>query len=430
MLNTTSQSSRLLSRLHDARAETDALFDLVEPEFLFERPISERHRLAFYIGHLEAFDWNLLGARLGLSSDREALDKLFAFGIDPVDGELPSDQPSDWPPLDTFHRYRGQVRAELDAALHSDELEASPDRTDQLLHVAIEHRQMHAETLSYLLHRLPFHTKRGSTKRRNRVARAFAPQTVRVPAGITNLGLSNSSGEYGWDNEFAAHTVDVPAFVIDKYKVTNGQYLAFMMDGGYARREFWNDEDWAWRTAQAIEHPAFWRRQDGEWLWRSMFDEIPLPLDWPVYVSHAEASAWARWAGRALPTEEQWQRAAFGADDVAAVDDAREQPPRFDPLAVDARGLIVPGPFPVVGMRGNGWEWTSSVFAPFDGFRKFDFYPGYSEPFFDGKHFVLKGGSTRTAPLMLRPSFRNWFQPHYPYVYAGFRCVDRKGEPK
>src|SRR6202007_2810086 len=99
--------------------------------------------------------------------------------------------------------------------------------------------------------------------------------------------------------------------------------------------------------------------------------------------------------------------AAFGADDAAAIDDAPGQSLRFDPLAVDAPGLIAPGPFPVVGMRGNGWEWTSSVFAPFAGFRIFDFYPGYSAPFFDGKHFVLKGGSTRTAASMLRPSFRN-----------------------
>ena len=154
-----------------------------------------------------------------------------------------------------------------------------------------------------------------------------------------------------------------------------------------------------------------------------MFEPLPLPLDWPVYVSHAEASAYARWAGARLPTEAQWQRAAFGDRGVTA-DDFSEPPLRFDPLAVDATELIPPGPFPVVGMHGNGWEWTSTLFAPFAGFRHFDFYPGYSEPFFDGKHFVLKGGSVRTAAAMLRSSFRNWFQPHYPYVYAGFRCVE------
>ena len=157
-----------------------------------------------------------------------------------------------------------------------------------------------------------------------------------------------------------------------------------------------------------------------------MFNAIPLPPDWPVYVSHAEASAYARWSGGVLPTEAQWQRAAFGADGAAEIDDFTDPARRFDPFAVDAIELVTPGPFPVAGMRGNGWEWTSTVFAPFEGFRRFEFYPGYSEPFFDGKHFVLKGGSVRTAASMLRPSFRNWFQPHYPYVYAGFRCVDRQ----
>ena len=426
MLNTASPRSRLLSRLHDARAETDALFEIVKPEFLFERPISERHRLAFYIGHLEAFDWNLLSAPLGLTSEQPALDTLFAFGIDPVDGQLPGDQPSDWPPLQAFFRYRERARARLDATLHRDAFDADEtSRIDQLLNVALEHRQMHAETLSYLLHQMPFDRKRGSDADRQPAPRALVPETASIRAGETMLGASSSSGEFGWDNEFEAFSVHVPAFVIDKYKVTNQQYLAFVDDGGYARREFWSDADWSWKEADAVRHPAFWLQLDGRWHWRSMFNAVPLPPDWPAYVSHAEASAYARWAGRALPTEVQWQRAASGAHGDAGVDDFSELPLRFDPFAVDAVELIPPGQFPVSGMRGNGWEWTSTVFAPFAGFRRFDFYPGYSEPFFDGKHFVLKGGSVRTAPSMLRPSFRNWFQAHYPYVYAGFRCVDR-----
>jgi ergothioneine biosynthesis protein EgtB len=425
MLNTTSRRSRLLSRLHDARAETDALFGIVKPEFLFERPISERHRLAFYVGHLEAFDWNLLSAPLELSSEQQALDTLFAFGIDPVDGQLPSDQPDDWPPLQEFFRYREQARARLDDALHRDDSAGDEGtRLDQLLHVAIEHRQMHAETLSYLLHQMPFDHKHGSGSHSQPAPRIIMPETARIPAGQTMLGAKSSSGEFGWDNEFEAHTIEVPAFVIDKYKLTNERYVAFVDDGGYARREFWSHQDWAWKEANAIRHPSFWIQQDGRWHWRSMFNAIPLPLDWPVYVSHAEASAYARWAGRALPTEAQWQRAAFGVDRDVAIDELAEPPLRFDPVAVDGAGLIRMGPFPVAGMRGNGWEWTSTLFAPFAGFRRFDFYPGYSEPFFDGKHFVLKGGSVRTAASMLRPSFRNWFQPHYPYVYAGFRCVD------
>jgi ergothioneine biosynthesis protein EgtB len=412
--------------LHEARAATDALFGIVKPEFLFERPIAERHRLAFYVGHLEAFDWNLLMAPLGLLSREPALDALFAFGIDPVDGELPGDQPSDWPPLESFFRYREHARAQLDAALDcGDEGTHEVSRIDRLLNVAIEHRQMHAETLSYLMHRMPFNQKRGADAPSGPVTRGAIPEIVHIPAGTTALGASRSSGAFGWDNEFEVHRVDVPAFVIDKYKVTNQQYLAFLEDGGYVRRELWTDADWRWREAGDIRHPAFWLRHDGQWGWRSMFRAIPLPPHWPVYVSHAEASAYARWAERALPTEAQWQRAAFGAGSDASSEDFSEPPLRFDPAAVDTAEPDRANPFPVTGMRGNGWEWTSTVFAPFAGFRRFDFYPGYSEPFFDGKHFVLKGGSVRTAASMLRPGFRNWFQPHYPYVYAGFRCVDR-----
>jgi ergothioneine biosynthesis protein EgtB len=427
MLSSTSTRTRLLSRLQDARAATDTLFGIVKPEFLFERPIAERHRLAFYIGHLEAFDWNLFTAPLGLSSPHEALDALFAFGIDPVDGQMPSDQPSDWPPLQEFFGYRRQTRARLDVALQREDCESA--RIDQLLNVAIEHRQMHAETLSYLLHRMPFDHKLGSEALGGPMSQTVTPESVSVPAGMTTLGASRSSGAFGWDNEFDAHRVEVPAFAIDKYKVTNGQYLAFLDDGGYQRRELWSDADWNWKEANDVRHPAFWLQLDGRWQWRSMFRAIPLPPDWPVFVSHAEASAYARWAGGVLPTEAQWQRAAFGADGAAAIDDFSEPPLRFDPIAVGAAELDATGPFAVNDMRGNGWEWTSSMFAPFAGFCRFDFYPGYSEPFFDGRHYVLKGGSMRTAASMLRPSFRNWFQPHYPYVYAGFRCVDRSRRP-
>ena len=431
MLRPSIHRSGLLSRWQASRAETDALFELVRPEHLFERPISERHRIAFYIGHLEAFDWNLIGVGLGLTSDRPDLDELFAFGIDPIEGNLPHDQPEDWPLLAEFFAYRQRVRQNLDAAVQEHAQDEERDRRlDHWLHVAIEHRQMHAETLSYLLHQLPFELKVGAT--RSSVAPTSPPdaQTIAIPAGKTTLGLRTASGEFGWDNEFEGHTVDVPAFAIDKFKVSNADYLRFVDAGGYDDPQFWSEADWAWKTAQQITHPAFWIRSGDAWFWRSMFEAIPLPLTWPVYVSLAEASAYAKWAGRALPSEAQWQRAAFEAGETTAHRDVDRplknitQSDGFDPLPVNSTALVSPSPFGLVGLRGNGWEWTTTPFAPFHGFRIFDSYPGYSQPFFDGRHFVLKGGSVRTAAAMLRPSFRNWFQAHYQYVYAGFRCVD------
>jgi ergothioneine biosynthesis protein EgtB len=430
----------MLSALWEARRRTDALFDIVRRDSLYERPIPERHRIIFYIGHLEAFDRNLLNGRLlSLPNPSSDLDKLFAFGIDPVGGGLPSDQPSDWPTLDRVRGYVEQVRDELDEGLVKLVGESQAAREfspEQLLNVAVEHRLMHAETLAYMLHRLPFDRKVAPAMPVSRLAPVRANSgMLEIPEGLAVLGLSRGGDAFGWDNEFERNSVNVEAFTIDRYKTTNAEYMGFMNDDGYRRRELWNDADWAWKESQNISAPAFWERHggNGEWVWRGMFAEIPLDPDWPVYVSHAEASAYARWAGKSLPTEAQWQRAAYGSVDGQSRHypwGSKPAEPRrgnfdfenWDPVSVAAHPAGISA-FGAEDILGNGWEWTSTVFAPFAGFQPFPFYPGYSADFFDGKHYVIKGASPRTAACMLRPSFRNWFQPHYQYVYAGFRCV-------
>jgi iron(II)-dependent oxidoreductase len=429
----------LRSRITDARRITDALFDVVRPDALYDRPIPERHRIVFYIGHLEAFDWNLLNGRLfSAAKFRPDFDRLFAFGIDPVSGGLPADQPSDWPAIEEVGAYVRRVRDELDAGLspvlEGDESGESEFSPELLLNVAIEHRLMHAETLAYMLHQLPYDRKIAPSQSAP-ADRSVSPSLIEIPSGPARLGLARDE-TFGWDNEYEQHTIEVPSFGIDRYKVTNGEYLEFVNSGGYENRSFWNDSDWAWKESSRIQHPAFWRRDGSAWLWRGMFKESPLPAYGPVYVSHAEASAYARWAGKSLPTEAQWQRAAYGT----AKGESRSYPwgselqdprqgnfdfERWDPVGVGDRPAGASA-FGVEGIVGNGWEWTSTLFAPFPGFEPFPFYRGYSADFFDGKHYVIKGASPRTAMCMLRPSFRNWFQPHYPYVYAGFRCVSNR----
>jgi iron(II)-dependent oxidoreductase len=426
-----------IDRVVDARRRSDALFDIVRTDSLYERPIPERHRIIFYVGHLEAFDWNLLHQTLAVGTSRATsshaeLDRLFAFGIDPVGGGLPSDVPSDWPSLEVVRNYISDVRNALDAGFATvdfagarmDDSLGTPLST--LLQVAIEHRLMHVETLAYMLHRLPLDRKIRSEFRRESTLlphSAVIPEMISIPEGIVTLGLPRDGNNFGWDNEYEAHSEQVPAFQIDRYKVTNRQYLEFMTDGGYEKKALWSEDDWNWKNAQGISHPAFWEKLGDARSWRGMFELIPFdsksaPLDWPVYVSHAEAGAYALWAGKSLPTEAQWQRAAQGAGSGNA------DFLRWDPTPIGS----FPGSQSAFGadeMGGNGWEWTSTVFAPFGGFDPFPFYRGYSADFFDGKHFVMKGGSPRTAACMLRPSFRNWFQAHYQYAYVGFRCVSR-----
>jgi ergothioneine biosynthesis protein EgtB len=299
----------------------------------------------------------------------------------------------------------------------------------------LEHEEMHQETLLYMWHRLPWEKKRRPPGHAapNLDATPVARGRVRIPKGRASLGIDPASGAFGWDNELPRHEVDVPAFDIDVHDVTNAEFLEFVDAGGYSRPELWTPEGFDWVRTSVVEHPGFWIRRDGGWLWRGLFEDFPLPPTWPVWVSQAEASAYARWKSRRLPTEAEYHRAAFGTPS------GEERPHPWGPERPDAtRGNFgfrsfdpVPvGSFPagasafgVHDLVGNGWEWTSTPFAGFAGFEPMPAYPNYSIDFFDDRHFVLKGASPVTATSMVRSTFRNWFRPNYPYLYASFRTV-------
>jgi len=396
--------ARLGTPLREARARTDALFQLLAPGAIYDRPIAERHRLVFYLGHLEAFDWNQIGrACLDLPSFHPEFDKLFEFGIDPPPGQAAQDQANDWPSVAEIESYNRRVRARLDEALsHAPE---------DIVFMALEHRQMHAETLAYLLHQLPYDRKLWSPAIEAPSAAFASGALIDIPAGAATLG--QRVGELGWDNEFDLHAVYVPAFAMSKYKVTNGEYREFVRQGATP--------------------PHFWVERGGQWFFQGMFAETPLPLDWPVWVTQEEASAHARWRGLELPTEAQFHRAAYGTpqggehpfpwgDEAPTATHGNFDSHAWEPSSVLAhpRGDSA---FGVSQLVGNGWEWTATPFAPFAGFRPAPSYVNYSQNFFDGEHFVMKGGSPRTAAGLLRRSFRNWFRPNYPYVYAGFHLV-------
>ncbi|MGH9632447.1 MAG: SUMF1/EgtB/PvdO family nonheme iron enzyme [Bryobacteraceae bacterium] len=392
--------------LENARMETDKLFALVREGFLYKRPIPERHRLIFYLGHLEAFDWNQL-AVLHLSEPRfhPAFDRLFEAGIDPAVGATPSDTPGDWPRVAEVIEYNHRSRSRIDHLIDH----ASED----IIQMIIEHRLMHAETLAYILHNMPFSQKDTPAVALPPGGAATEGVSIKIPAGRAVLGKNREDG-FGWDNEFPEYSEQVPAFHIDKYMVTNGEYLEFVRAGA--------------------EPPFFWTLTNGAWHYRGMFAHVPLPLDSPVYVTHQEAHSYSQWKGKSLPTEAQFHRAAYGtpsSEEVRSFPWGETSPSPsqgnfdftgWDPISVYATPAG-DSAFGVSQLAGNGWEWTSTVFHPFPGFQSVPTYPGYSANFFDGEHYVLKGGSPRTASRLLRRTFRNWFRPNYPYLYAGFRCV-------
>jgi len=367
------------------RARTKSLFALIADEAYYGRPIPLRNPLVFYEGHLPAFAVNTL-VKLTLHEEGvdERLETLFARGIDPED-EAAVTSPTDvWPTRDEVLRY-GEAAERL-IEEHLQNCEAA--------FTIIEHELMHQETLMYLLH-AEVTRARGHEVSPSRNAVIPQPRDlVAIPAGSVTLG--QKPGYFGWDNEFPAMTVDVPAFEIDAYKVTNGEYLEFL-------------------EATNATPPHFWEQRDGAWWWRGMFALLPLDEHAPVWVTHEEATRYARWKKKRLPTEAEWQRAAAGAP-LAGNFDFQSYEPR--PATNDA-----PSDFGVHDLYGNGWEWTSSLFEPFPGFEPMPSYLQYSADFFDGAHYVLKGASPVTPRELVRPSFRNWFRPNYPWVFAAFRCA-------
>lgn len=402
-------TTNLLAELRAARQDSDRLFDVLKPEALYERPIAERHRVLFYIGHLDGFDSiHVCREALGIKSPDPELDALFQAGIDPDSSHLPVDRPSDWPSLDQVKAYVGRCRQHVDHYL-----ERAPE---SVAFMALEHRQMHLETLAYMFHNFDHSLKRAPDGCRLQPSSRPSPVNpwVGISAGDVFLGKRHD-GSFGWDNEYERTIRQVPAFEVQQNSVSNGEYLRFVEAGGPL--------------------PHFWLRNGDSLLYRGMFENIPLPLDWPVYVTQAQARAYAAWAGKSLLTEEQFHRAAYGTrrggpqqsfpwgEAEPADRHGNFNLKRWDPEPVDA----YPAGQSAFGMNqmvGNGWQWTSTVFAPLPGFAASTIYPGYSANFFDGQHFVLKGGSARTAARLLRSSFRNWFRADYPYVYATFRCVE------
>lgn len=327
------------------------------------------------------------------------------------------------PPQETlayFARVSNAVLQRLDDGRISD--------AEQLYYaeLALFHQDMHNEAFRYMRQTWelddPLGYGAGTVP-----AQAGGAGDADIPAGEVVLGARRDEG-FVFDNEKWAHTVAVPAFRIARLAVSNGEFRAFVEDGGYSRRELWDEPGWQWRDNLGRRAPRYWRRGAQGWQqqvfgrWQDLADSLPV-----MHVSAWEAQAYCRWAGRRLPTEAEWMRAAAtapsGPQRAQPWGDASVTPERANlagagPLPVDACG----GGDSAWGLRqtmGNVWEWTSTVFQPYDGFSP-DPYADYSQPWF-GTHRVLRGGSFASQPRLARLGYRNYFTPDRCDIFCGFR---------
>jgi ergothioneine biosynthesis protein EgtB len=418
----------LLDRFRHLRARTRELFAMLDDRVYYERPISLRNPIVFYEGHIPAFAVNtLIRKALGGHGIDPGLEVIFARGIDPESEAtaIARGNPA-WPSRAEVLAYAREADRLIEEAIASADLDRPGhpllDR-GQALWAILEHEEMHQETLAYMWHQLPYDVKRKPagyvTLTSGRTGTHVPGETVRIPAAAALLGTDLNAAPFAWDNEMPAFSTQVAAFTIDADNVTNADFMEFVTAGGYRDERWWRPEDRAWVISDGVTHPPFWLLEHDTWQWRGMFESVPLPPDWPVYVTWAEAHAYANWRGGRLPSEAEYIRAARGT----APGNCDFE--RWDPEPVGVRPTSI-SEFGVRDLAGNGWEWTADVFAPFAGFNPLPSYPEYSADFFDSSHFVLKGASPVTARALVRPGFRNWFRPRYPYVYASFRCADER----
>lgn len=412
--------SAIAGRLERGRVRTLDLFAPLSVDDLVRQPDPIMSPPLWDLGHIAAYEelW-LLRNLDGRPALHPHLDPVYdAF-------ETPRARRADapiLPPAET-RRFLDDVRAGALEVLDGADLDggAGPLAAGGFaFEMVAEHEAQHCETVLQCMQML----RPGAYVPPGRRPLAPAPRDgsaggwVDVPGGRFTMGTGPDG--FAYDCERPAHAVELAPFRIARDPVTAGAHLAFMRDGGYARREFWTDEGWEWRCAEDVQAPLYWERDgQGGWLARSFERVVPVDEDAILcHVSAHEADAHAAWAGARLPTEAEWERAVAGASA-----DARHA--NLDQLAfgVSAAGSV---PAPAAGgprhMLGDVWEWTSSSFAGYPGFRAFP-YRQYSEVFFGARYRCLRGGSWATRPCAVRATFRNWDLPERRQVFAGLRLA-------
>jgi iron(II)-dependent oxidoreductase len=424
-LITGDRKSEIRRSLERIRANTLRLLDFVPDEFLKTRVHDFYSPIGWHFGHVGMTEEFWVCARaLDLPPRDERLAFLFANLP-----ENPKDNRVHLPSRDEIVAYLQATRRTVLEALDRTDLDSeNPLLADGYAwEFAAQHECQHQETICELLQLI--NKERVTDWPRAPIEPDSSPvEMAAIPGGEFTMG---SDWRHGYDNEKREHRVEVAPFALDRTPVTASRWAAFMADGGYRRPELWSEEGWAWREREGAVAPEYWL--DGFGFCGPLGARAILPDEPVSSISWFEADAYARWSGKRLPTEAEWEFAA-----------------RFDPATGESRrypwGDQAPSPeqarFGMSGWRadsagrrpegasalglldlaGGVWEWTSTPFLPYPGFEAWP-YDGYSKDHMDGNHFVCRGGSWASAAVILRCTFRNWYVPTYRQGFLGLRCA-------
>jgi iron(II)-dependent oxidoreductase len=421
----------IAERLQEARARTLLLVSPLSDEELHAQHDPLMSPIIWDLGHIAHFEELWLTRNLDGPIEFVEMPGLYNPFEHPrsVRGGLPL------PEIDRCREIMDAIRSRVLARLaHTDTDDANPlVRDGYVFRMVLQHEYQHNETILQTL-QLKRGTPYAPLERRGLPPALRAPsgEMVRFPGGDVEIGTSDRSEAY--DNERPRHVVNVRPFFIDVDPVTNDEYLRFIEAGGYSRADYWSDGGRRWLAESNAEAPKYWYREGGRWMTRVMDRSGPVPPNHPVcHVTWYEAEAFARFAGKRLPTEIEWEAAASWdpaagrkrrfpwGDEPATPELANVDQLGFGTAPVGAYPRNV-SPIGCSGMIGDVWEWTAGDFRAWPGFEAFP-YKEYSEVFFGDEYMVLRGGSWATRPGAVRNTFRNWDYPIRRQIFSGFRCA-------
>lgn len=390
-----------------------------------------RNPLIFYWGHTAAFYINkMVLAGLLEKGLNPRFEQLFAVGVDP---DLPENlEVLDlWPPLEEVHNYRNQVYKTVLDVIENIPIDEVITETSPWWAVlmGLEHDRIHFETSSVLIRQLPVDLleRPEGWEYAPTFGKTDKNKVIQVKGGEVNLGKSKTDNLYGWDNEYGHLQVSVAPFEATQNLITNAEYLDFFECGAYNDSRFWTSEGWEWKNRVQAEHPKFWVKNENSFSYRAMFDEIPMPLDWPVEVNAHEAWAYCNWKG------ESWRLLSEAEFNLILKENLKHN---LQPVFTENYNLNMAfgSPTPVGYMKhhqsaydfndlfGNVWDWLKDDFYPFPGFESHPWYEDFSEPFFDEDHSMLLGGAWATTGTGASRYYRLWFRRHF-FQHAGFRMA-------
>lgn len=374
----------MIAELEEARAATLSLVSDLDDEALRAQPDPGFSPIGWHLGHVAFTEAHWILQRVGGDGSLVA-----PYARRWAQDGCPKHERTAQPPKTELFAYMSEVRARSIALLAG----LDPKGDDPLVAGGFvawlieSHEHQHRETIA-VVRQLALEARLASRAPPPPAPSDWKPSPMlELAGGAVTIG---SDAQLAYDNERPSHRVELAPFAIDREPATVLAWEAFRAGGGYEREELWSAAGWAWRSRNHVRAPRGWTRDAAGRLARARLDGCLVPLqpdDVATGISGYEAEAFARYRGVRLPTEAEWEHAFIHLAGV-----------------------------------GRAWEWTASAFAPYPGFSAFP-YRGYSEPYFDGAHRVLRGGSAFTHPRIARRTFRNWYTPDTRQLEAGVRCA-------